>query len=246
MAKILIADDDLDLAETVELALEIDLYTIDKAGDGKSCLELLDFNSYDLLILDVGLPDISGFDVCRQVFEKKQCPRVLLLTGNSSIDDKITGLSSGADDYLTKPFQVSELRARVRALLSRRSKDSEERHLLVFGDIELDQERHIVKIFGRPVELMRREFQILTLLMEHSPPQLVTLSLLVKTLGADASESSARLWVHRLKQKLLESEVRITIENQRGRGYRLTAEAEGKGAGGGVTDEGAGAEMNRH
>src|ERR1700733_15328324 len=123
MAKILIVEDDSDLSDSLQQWLEQDHHTCDVVGSGTEAIEMLDYTKYDLLILDVQLPGISGFDVLRTFRRKKGVAPVIMLTSRAEIESKLEGLDSGADDYLTKPFLPQELSARVRALLRRQHRD---------------------------------------------------------------------------------------------------------------------------
>ncbi|MFM2078459.1 MAG: hypothetical protein RJA49_2349, partial [Actinomycetota bacterium] len=149
--RILVVEDEPDLASAIAISLRRDGYAVDVAGDGAGALERVELTPYDLLCLDLNLPDTDGLDLCRQVMDmpavdNTATPRIIMLTARGSVDDRILGLDHGADDYLVKPFSLGELGARVRALLRR---DTSATSAIVERDgIELDGSRHEVRVHG--------------------------------------------------------------------------------------------------
>ena len=166
MARILVVEDEAKIARFIELELSHEGYEVDKAEDGRAGLELALAHDYDLILLDIMLPQISGMEVLRRLRREKATP-VILLTARDAIMDKVAGLDAGADDYITKPFAIEELLARIRVSLKRRNSSAAHvaTEALVSHGVSLDVDRHEVSVGGEPVELTNREFEILHALM---------------------------------------------------------------------------------
>ncbi len=168
-ARILLADDEPDLAESVSYALRRDGFEVDSVGDGEAALTAARTTKYDLAVLDVMMPKLSGLEVCRVLRAETDLP-IIMLTARDAEVDRVLGLELGADDYLTKPFSLAELVSRVRALLRRRELD---RTALsagatrVIGGLEVDLVRHQVVVDGEQVQLTPSEFKLLALLANH-------------------------------------------------------------------------------
>ena len=168
-ARILLADDEPDLTESVSYALRREGFEVDSVGDGESALAAVRGTSYDVAILDVMMPKLSGLEVCRELRVESDLP-IIMLTARDAEVDRVLGLELGADDYLTKPFSLAELVSRVRALLRRRELDrtaGSARATRVLGGLELDLVRHRVLVDGRPVQLTPSEFKLLALLADQ-------------------------------------------------------------------------------
>ncbi len=168
-ARILLADDEPDIAESVGYALRREGFEVDAVGDGEAALEAARSSTYDVAILDVMMPKLSGLEACRVLRAESDLP-VIMLTARDAEVDRVLGLELGADDYLTKPFSLAELVSRVRALLRRRELDrttASGRPTRVVGGLELDLVRHRVTVDGRLVQLTPSEFKLLALLAEH-------------------------------------------------------------------------------
>ena len=166
MSKILIVEDEAQLARFVELELVHEGYTVDKAEDGRNGLDMALSNDYDLILLDVMLPGINGFEVLRRVRAKMDTP-VILLTARDAVMDKVSGLDAGADDYITKPFAIEELLARIRVALKKKGNTTTATRQLTINKVMLDLDRHEVVADGNPVELTNYEFELLRILMEN-------------------------------------------------------------------------------
>ncbi|SER80661.1 DNA-binding response regulator, OmpR family, contains REC and winged-helix (wHTH) domain [Butyrivibrio fibrisolvens] len=166
MSKILIVEDEAQIARFVELELIHEGNTVDKAEDGRTGLDKALMNDYDLILLDVMLPGINGFEVLRRVRTKKDTP-VILLTARDAVMDKVSGLDAGADDYITKPFAIEELLARIRVALKRKGPASTSTRQITVGKVMIDLDRHEVVADGNPVELTNYEFELLRILMEN-------------------------------------------------------------------------------
>ncbi|MEZ4487629.1 MAG: response regulator transcription factor [Cyanobacteriota/Melainabacteria group bacterium] len=221
MAKILIVEDDLTLADYVKKWLESENHVVDHLDDGQEAISHLKIYEYDVVVLDVGLPGMSGIEVIRTYRQAGGKTPVIFLTGKDSIDDKMTGLDSGGDDYLTKPFNVKELSARIRALLRRTpdvNKDS-----LTYHDISMDTSTRTVKRGTRDVKLSAKEFALLEFLMRH-PEQVFSAQALIDrvwTSYSDVSPESVRTYVTRLRSKIDDKDKPTIIQSLYGAGYKL-------------------------
>lgn len=163
--RILLIEDDISLARTIEMSLK-PLFAFDMAHTADSGMKMAHYNEYDCLLLDLTLPDLDGLEVCRKLREDGVKTPILMLTARGSIDDRVNGLDIGADDYLTKPFSLVELQARIRALL-RRSPDNLTDNTLTVGNVSLDLNRREVYRDGTMVPLRRKEFDLLEYLLRN-------------------------------------------------------------------------------
>jgi two-component system, OmpR family, alkaline phosphatase synthesis response regulator PhoP len=204
-ARILLVEDEPALVLTLVDRLEAERYEVEAVGDGESALERLGQSSFDLVLLDVMLPGRDGFEVCREARARGLAVPVLMLTARAQVVDRVVGLKLGADDYLVKPFDMSELLARVEALL-RRGKPAGGRPqgTYAFGDVRVDFRRAEVTREGHPVPLSAMEFKLLTYFIEHRGALLSRNELLDKVWGYDALPQSRTVDVHvaALRQKL--------------------------------------------
>ena len=164
--RILIVEDEEKLARFVELELTHEGYQVEKAFDGRTGLSMAEAQEYDLLLLDVMLPGLSGLELLRRLRRTKQTP-VIMVTARDQVMDKVTGLDMGADDYITKPFEIEELLARIRVALRRRAGAQPAAPALTSGPLKLDPARHEVYYGDAPVQLTLREFELLQALMEN-------------------------------------------------------------------------------
>jgi two-component system response regulator RegX3 len=174
-ARVLIVDDDAGIVDVIAYALRGEGFDVDSVGDGEAALAAASSEPYDVIVLDLMLPALSGTDVCRQLRAAGNHVPILMLTAKDAELDRVLGLELGADDYVTKPFSRPELLSRVRALLRRRKYDREESTTAVrdIGGLRLDFARHQVRVDGEPVQLTPSEFKLLTLLAER-PEQVFT------------------------------------------------------------------------
>lgn len=205
------------LAETVARALTQSAHAVDIARTGSEADRALMTDAYDLVLLDVGLPQISGFEVLRRLRARRSTVPVLMLTVNDTPEDLVTGLDLGADDYLTKPFRLSELEARVRALIRRAHASASSD--LVHGRLRLDMAARRLYHDGQPVDLSARELAVMELLLLREG-KVVTKQQIVDHLYGweDVSSSNAiEVFIHRLRRKLEHSG--LTISTVRGMGY---------------------------
>jgi DNA-binding response OmpR family regulator len=216
--RILVAEDERLLADGIAEGLRRDNLAVDVVYDGESALERLTVNEYDVLVLDRDLPGRPGDDVCREVVGHGLNVRILMLTALSAIDERVAGLSLGADDYLSKPFAFAELVARVRAL-GRRSRPAQP-PVLSRGGLRLDPARREVHRDGRQISLSRKEFSVLEELMRADGAVVSSEFLLEKAWdeNADPFTNVVRVTVMTLRRKLGPPEVVLTVT---GVGYRI-------------------------
>jgi DNA-binding response OmpR family regulator len=203
MAKILLVEDDEDLANTVRTFLLFEHHTVEHIKDGQIAHEHLRTFQYELIILDWTLPTLSGMEILRRFRELGGTTPVIMLTGHDTVEEKERGLDSGADDYLTKPFQLKELGARLRALL-RRSPAVSNSNALKAGNITIDTQKYRVTVNGEPVTLVPREFQLLEFFMRH-PNQVLSPEALLNRVWPSDSEATTealRTALKRLRKKV--------------------------------------------
>ena len=166
MPRILLVEDEEKLARFVELELTHEGYEVDKAFDGRTGLEKAEAGGFDLMLLDIMLPGINGLEVLRRIRKASSLP-VIMLTARDAVMDKVTGLDMGADDYITKPFSIEELLARIRVALRKGGSRAEETTLLSCADLSLDTARHRVSRGGKDIDLTGREFALLQHFLEN-------------------------------------------------------------------------------
>jgi two-component system response regulator MprA len=220
--RVLIVDDDRSLREALRRALVLGGYDTVSAANGREALAQVAEATPDALVLDVGLPDLDGLEVCRRLRSAGNRVPVLMLTARDAIEDRIDGLDAGADDYLVKPFDVGELKARLRALLRRVSAEDAPDEL-TFDELRLDPERHGVIVREEFVELTRTEYQLLELLMRN-PRRVLPHDLIYdRVWGYDFGPASnaLRVYVGYLRRKLQDAGARPLLHTVRGVGYVL-------------------------
>jgi two-component system OmpR family response regulator len=221
--KILVIEDDHRLARVVEDWLAEDGYQVDLVDTGRGAQERLSNGTYDLLIVDWGLPDIAGVDICKQYRESGGSASILMLTGKGNVADKEQGLDAGADDYLTKPFHPRELSARLRALL-RRPREIRD-NILQVGDLTLDPEGCRVTKAGKEINLLPKEFALLEFLMRH-PNQVFKADVLLDKVWSKESENSpdtVRVHITKLRSKIDSEGEPSIIRTMHRVGYKLEA-----------------------
>ena len=219
--KILIVEDEAAIARFVELELRHEGYAVDKAEDGRSGLDQALAETYDLILLDIMLPGLSGLEVLRRLRREKDTP-VILLTARDTVMDKVSGLDMGADDYITKPFAIEELLARIRSALRKRPAKAPDA-LLTLGPITMDTARRQVRCGGQAVELTTREFDVLRLFLENPEIVLSRETFLSKVWGYDyvGETNVVDVYIRYLRSKLDAACGRSLIHTVRGVGYVL-------------------------
>ena len=220
--RILIVEDEKKLASFIRRGLKEKNYAVDVAYDGNKGLFLADVNTYDLIILDIMLPHKDGVSICRELRQKKNDAPILMLTARDDVEDKITGLDAGADDYLTKPFAFAELLARVRALMRRNQNNGKTTKLKV-ADLELDQLTHKVTRAGRSIELTSTEYALLEYLMLHAG-QVVTRTMISEHVWNDDFDTFSNVinvYINYLRKKIDVDFEKKLIHSIRGTGYIL-------------------------
>ena len=227
----LVVDDEPNIRELVQVALKFHGCAVSTAATGADALRLAESSRPDLIVLDVVLPDLDGFEVCRRLRAAGNEVPVIFLTARDTSSDTVTGLALGGDDYVTKPFSVEALVARVRAVLrraSRRGGDAADQGILHAGDLELDESRWTVHRAGTPVELSPTEFRLLAYLMRHQGRVLTRAQLLENVWGWDYAGQSqiVETYVSYLRHKLDPLGPPL-IHTQRGVGYSLRPRPEG-------------------
>ena len=220
--KVLVVDDERAVRESIRRALELEGYEIELAEDGRQALDRLESDSQpDAVVLDILMPGVDGLEVCRTLRKSGSSVPVLMLTARTQVEDRVEGLDAGADDYLTKPFALEELLARLRALLRRAADGSGE--TLRFDDLELDPGTREVRRGGEPIELTRTEFSLLELFMLN-PRQVLTRSVIFERVwGYDFGYGSNSLdvYIGYLRRKTEASGRPRLIQTVRGVGYAL-------------------------
>ena len=218
--KILLIEDEEKLARMVELELRYEGYEVEKAFDGRTGLDRALSGEHELILLDIMLPALSGMEVLRRLRRESQVP-VIMLTARDTVVDKVSGLDSGADDYITKPFAIEELLARIRAALRKRPAAPADAPLLTCGSLVMDVERHTVEVDGRGVELTRREFDLLHYLLENKGKVISRESLLDNVWGFDfvGETNTVDVYIRFLRSKIDEPFGKKWIHTVRGVGY---------------------------
>jgi two-component system response regulator ArlR len=218
--KILIVEDEEKIARFVELELMHEGYEVDKAFDGRAGLDKALTGNYSLIILDIMLPKLNGLEVLRRVRKEYQTP-VIMLTARDAVMDKVAGLDAGADDYLTKPFAIEELLARIRVALKRKNIVEFETRKMTIGDVTLDVDRHEVSVKGEQVELTNREFELLHVLMENKGIVMDREKLINQVCGYDfvGETNTIDVYIRYLRAKIDDRYGIKLISTVRGVGY---------------------------
>ena len=221
--RVLVVDDDRGLRDVLRRALTMSGYEVLLAENGTEALSEVTSGVPDAMVLDICLPDIDGLEVTRQLRREGNRLPVLMLTARDAVSDRIDGLDAGADDYLVKPFDIDELKARLRALMRRAGGEGDADGEVSFGELKLDPGRHGVNVNGSFVELTRTEFQLLELLMLNPRRVLPHTLIYDRVWGYDFGPSSnaLRVYVGYLRRKLEDAGSRPLIHTVRGVGYAL-------------------------
>jgi two-component system copper resistance phosphate regulon response regulator CusR len=219
--RILLVEDEPRMANVIAKGLREQSYAVDIAQDGDEGLYQCSINDYDLIVLDVLLPQRDGFEVCRELRARGTTTPILMLTARAAVDDRITGFDAGADDYLTKPFSFRELLARIRALLRR---DAHLRpDVFEIGDLTIDSASHRVSRGGSPVQLTAKEYALLEYLARRSG-QLVSRAEIAAHVWDDSFDpfsNTIEVYINRLRKKIDENQATKLLHTRRGEGYIL-------------------------
>ena len=227
--KILVVDDEKVLVKGIKFNLESEGYQVEAGYDGEEAVELARNGAFDLIILDLMMPKIDGLQACMRIREFSNVP-IIMLTARSEDTDKIIGFECGADDYITKPFAIEELLARIRAALRKRPAQAAEppRSLLTAGPLTMDTDRHEVSVNGEGVELTRREFDLLRYLLENKERVISRESLLDHVWGFDfvGETNAVDVYIRFLRAKIDEHFGIKLIHTVRGVGYVIREEGQ--------------------
>jgi two-component system copper resistance phosphate regulon response regulator CusR len=219
--RLLIVEDDKKVGAFLERGLREENYAVDVCRNGSDALYLVQLNSYDVVILDIMLPGKDGFSVCREMRENDILVPIIMLTAKDTLEDKITGLTEGADDYLTKPFSFEELLARIRALL-RRSQDYKTKVLRV-ADLEMDPLRRIVTRAGKKITLTGKEYALLEYLMRNQG-RVLSQSMIIEhvwNMDYEGASNVVNVYINHLRQKVDKGAQIQLIKTIRGHGYQI-------------------------
>jgi two-component system, OmpR family, response regulator MprA len=220
--RLLVVDDDPDVLDSLGRALRLAGYRVTVAGNGGDALDVVARSPVDLIVLDILMPIVDGFDMCRRLRERGDGTPILMLTARDDIDDRVTGLEVGADDYLVKPFALRELLARIRALL-RRSRPA--REVFGYADLTLDTATRKITRDGAPIELTRIEFSLLELMLRNAE-QVLSYDLILDRVwgyGEAPASNGLQVFVTLLRRKLEDGGRPRLVHNVRGVGYVLRA-----------------------
>jgi two-component system response regulator MprA len=225
--EVLVVDDDPQLREALTRALQLDGYQVSTAGNGAQALDSLSRHRPDLMVLDVMMPYVGGLDVCRTLRQRRDKLPILVLTARDEVGDRVAGLDAGADDYLTKPFALEELRARIRALLRRTTSEEDVvSSPLRYDDLVLDPAGRVVHRGDRSIDLTRTEFALLELFMRNPERALARDVIMDRVWGweSEPTSNSLEVFIGYLRRKTeSEGEPRL-IHTVRGVGYVLRSE----------------------
>ena len=220
--RILLTEDEVSLSKALKVILERNNYSVDQVYDGEEALSFLSADNYDCLILDLMMPKVDGITVLKTMRKEGNMLPVIILTAKSEVDDKVLGLDSGANDYLTKPFNSRELLARIRAI-TRSKENNEGDSILKMGNTVLMRDTFILKTDSGETRLQSKEFQILELLMQNKNKLISTERLMEKIWGFDSEAEINVVWVYisNLRKKLASLDSNVEIKATRNAGYTL-------------------------
>jgi two-component system KDP operon response regulator KdpE len=221
--RILIVDDEPPIRRFLRTALAAQDYRVEEAGDGEAALDFLKRNPVDLIVLDLGLPGMDGLEVIRRRREEGDTTPIIILSSRDDEAGKVQALDLGADDYVSKPFGMEELAARIRAALRHRLQQEGEKPVFRSGDLTVDLVRRLVTVRGQEVKLTPREYDVLRLLVAHAGKVLTHKMILREVWGGETDVQYLRIYIRTLRQKLeANPEQPALILTEQGVGYRLT------------------------
>ncbi len=224
--RVLIVEDQLNLANYVKRALEEEGYAVDAAHTGREALDWAEVVEFDLIVLDIMLPEVDGITVCRTLREQGRQTPILMLTARDAVDDRVLGLDVGADDYLVKPFDLKELLARLRALTRRQSANASKGSSLNVADLSMDTRARAVMRGGKLIKLTAKEYAVLECLMREPNRILTRTQIAEHVWNYDVYNQSnvVDVYIRNLRRKIDDPYDRKLIHTVRGAGYRLSAE----------------------
>jgi len=221
--RILVVDDEPPIRRLLKTALTAQSWRVEEAADGLEALDFLRRNKVDLIVLDLGLPGLDGLDVTRRLRETGNVTPIIVLSSRDDEKGKVAALDLGADDYVTKPFGVEELAARIRAALRHRLQQEGEKPVFQSGPLTMDLVRRTVSVSGEPVKLTPREYDLLRLLVAHAGKVLTHNFILREIWGGESDVQYLRIYIRTLRQKLeVDPQRPALILTEQGVGYRLT------------------------
>jgi len=222
--RVLIVDDEPPIRRFLKTALSAQDYRVEEAGDGETALDFLKRNPVDLVVLDLGLPGMDGLEVVRRLRETGSAVPIIILSSRDDEAGKVAALDLGADDYVSKPFGMEELSARIRAAMRHRLQREGEKPVFKSGDLTVDLVRRVVTVRGAEVKLTPREYDLLRLLVQHAGKVLTHKLILKEVWGGETDVQYLRIYIRTLRQKLeVDPEQPSLILTEQGVGYRLRA-----------------------
>ena len=222
--RVLVIDDEPAIRRFLRTSLTAQGYSLLEAEDGETGLAMLQRNAVDVLILDLGLPGIGGLDVLKKLRDGHSAVPVIVLSSRDDETGKVTALDMGADDYVTKPFGMDELLARIRAAVRHKLQQEGEKPLFKSGDLTVDLVRRIVTVRGQEVKLTPREYDLLRLLVAHAGKVLTHKFILREVWGSETDVQYLRVYIRTLRQKIeANPELPSLVQTEQGVGYRLRA-----------------------
>jgi len=226
-ASILVVEDESSLARFLQLELSHEGYKVETAANGYEALDKFNAGKWDLMLLDLMLPGIDGYEVCRLVKKKNKDLPVIMLTARDALMDKVKGLDTGADDYITKPFAIEELLARIRARLRSLSASRQVENILTVGELVISKDTREVSREGRPISLTRREFDLLAYMAENTGLVLNRETIMNRVWGYDyyGNDNVVDVYIRYLRAKIDEPFDKRLLHTVRGVGYTLREEA---------------------
>lgn len=218
--RILVVEDERKVASFVARSLREQAFAVDVVGSGSAALDAAQHTEYDLIVLDLRLPDLDGLEVCRQLRRRGLETPILMLTARGMVADRVEGLDAGADDYLTKPFALAELHARIRALIRRGFNRGV---VLRFADLQLDRRRRRVERAGQAISLTQKEFALLEFLLLRAPEPVPRSEIVehVWNSSFDCESNLVEVYINRLRQKIDQHASVRLLHTVRGVGYRI-------------------------
>lgn len=220
--KILIVDDDKNICELLRLYIEKEGFDTSIAYDGKTALDIFSQEQISLVLLDIMLPEIDGWQVCRMIREKSKCP-IIMLTAKGEVFDKVLGLELGADDYVVKPFESKEVIARIKAILRRTETEQKESNILTYDNLTINTEKYELQLDGKKIDLSPKEMDLITFLASNPNKVFTRDQLLDKIWGFDYFGDTRTVDVHvkRLRAKLNSTSTKWSLKTVWGVGYEF-------------------------